>query len=634
MARSGAETARPSSSSSSSSSSSAHVARPRPAPLAHHVRLRQTIGVAFARAFALTARGVIHLESAERDGVHELIDGLLRRGAREVQTHALRGETIRGHRPRRRHVLQTLRLEETKRRDDIPRGLADVAPQRLDLAREGVAAHERDEVQRFEQTIGAARGGDVREMQRRHPRRQRREDVSVRARVRRALVHLTPERLHQKFLAEVRTLPREMARDALLKRLVRVREFGKRVVREETRASSPRAVAELQRRHGGQKRHRVVANGRGGMHETVQRQDDEFRGGTRRSSRERTRRPRRRFEPGSSPPPTRRVQIRERGEVRGGGLFVRGVTPVQGGVREVGVRVEMVPERASRRAAGAPAPSGAIERLSDPRQHATMRFLASSSNAGPARSAAIASCAACAIAAGCVGSNETPALRPDATLASSISVAPSPSSDAAGGRPNLFRSTEPGSDADVPLHAERRSRYRDIRGEEVRVDIRAAADGGSWTFFRESDERVAPRVGSAEASRAASAAARKPARRRRERSESVRTSVRVRAASFRERRRRAFGDDAEPFPQRARLAIRRLWRRRRDDFSHARRRRRRRRELQTRDLLRPALHRRGRRPRVLHRSVDEREEVFCGGVPSRRARRRGRDGAGRGESKV
>ena len=57
----------------------------------------------------------------------------------------------------------------------------------------------------------------------------------MRARVRRALVHLTPERLHQKFLAEVRTLPREMARDALLKRLVRVREFGKRVVREEIR---------------------------------------------------------------------------------------------------------------------------------------------------------------------------------------------------------------------------------------------------------------------------------------------------------------------------------------------------------------------------------------------------------------
>ena len=199
----------------------------------------------------------------------------------------------------------------------------------------------------------------------------------MRARVRRALVHLTPERLHQKFLAEVRTLPREMARDALLKRLVRVREFGKRVVREEIRERvlAPRAVAELQRRHGGQKRHRVVANGRGGMHETVQRQDDEFRGGTRRSSRERTRRRRRRFEPG----PVRRrrrarVQIRERGEVRGGGLFVRGVTPVQGGVREVGVRVEMVPERASRRAAGAPAPSGAIERLSDPRQHATMRF--------------------------------------------------------------------------------------------------------------------------------------------------------------------------------------------------------------------------------------------------------------------
>ena len=49
--------------------------------------------------------------------------------------------------------------------------------------------------------------------------------------------------------------------------------------------------------------------------------------------------------------------------------------------------------------------------------------------------------------------------------------------------------------------------------------------------------RVAPRVGSAEASRAASAAARKPTRRRRERSESVRTSVRVRAASFRERRK-------------------------------------------------------------------------------------------------
>ena len=486
MARSGAETARPSSSSSSSSSSAS--ARPRPAPLAHHVRLRQTIGVAFARAFALTARGVIHLESAERDGVHELIDGLLRRGAREYKhtRFAVRQyvDIARADDMSSRPFASRKRSAGTTFRGVLPMSRHSVSISRGKASPRTNVTKYRDLSRRSARPAAALCG----EMQRRHPRRQRREDVSVRARVRRALVHLTPERLHQKFLAEVRTLPREMARDALLKRLVRVREFGKRVVREEIRERvlAPRAVAELQRRHGGQKRHRVVANGRGGMHETVQRQDDEFRGGTRRSSRERTRRRRRRFEPG----PVRRrrrarVQIRERGEVRGGGLFVRGVTPVQGGVREVGVRVEMVPERASRRAAGAPARPA---RLSVSPIHVNTRpcgFLASSSNAGPARSAAIASCAACAIAAGCVGSNETPALRPDATLASSISVAPSPSSDAAGGRPNLFRSTEPGSDADVPLHAERRSRYRDKWGEEVRVDPAPPLTADPGLFPRE-----------------------------------------------------------------------------------------------------------------------------------------------------
>ena len=209
-------------------------ARTRSAPLAHHVRLRQTIGVAFARAFALAARRVIHLESAERDGVHELIDGLLRRGARRYRHTRLAvrqyvdiaraddvssrpfasrkrsaGTTLRGVSPMLRHSVSISRGKASPR--------TNVTKYR-DLSRRRLGPRRR-----------------CAEMQRRHPRRQRREDVSVRARVRRALVHLTPERLHQKFLAEVRTLPREMARDALLERLVRVRKFRKRVLREEIR---------------------------------------------------------------------------------------------------------------------------------------------------------------------------------------------------------------------------------------------------------------------------------------------------------------------------------------------------------------------------------------------------------------
>ena len=304
-------------------------------------------------------------------------------------------------------------------------------------------------------------------------------------------------------------------------------------------------------------------------------------------------------------------------------------------MREVGVCVEVVPERASRGAAGVPPPSGAIEGLSDPRQHATVGFpgVVVERRTRQERRHRLVRGVRHRRRVGGIERTPRASTRNDAPivrLPRAVAVLA-----------RRGRETQP-----VPIHRTReRRRGPSPRGEKVAVQRpvrrgravgpRAAAERGSRTFSAGVMSRVAPRVRPADAARAAAAPAAPPPVRDRERSESVRASVRVGAASFRQRRRRAFGDDAEPFPQfRSRLSIRRLGRRRRDDFSHARRRRRRGGELQTRNLVRPALHRRGRRPRVLHRPVYEREEVFRGGVSSRRPRRRGGDGARRGESKV
>ena len=330
----------------------------------------------------------------------------------------------------------------------------------------------------------------------RHRRRQRRER-KVRARVRRALVHLTPERLHQKFLAEVRTLPREMARDALLKRLVRVREFGKRVVRARSdSASSPPAPSPSSKDATAVERHRVVANGRGVRARDGQRQDDDIAGGHDGEPRAKPPTPTP-FEPGPfaaaaapSPPSPRARRGSRRRSVRSGSNAV-----ATGRRREV--RVRGMPGTRARvsRAGGDQHRHGHsrdFERLSDQRQHATMRFR-SRRRQTPDPPEAPPSPRARRAPSPPGASDRTKPPRFDRTRRSRR---PSPSRRPRRRTPRAGDLTcsdprEPNGGADVPLLAERRSRT-EHRGEEVRADP-APPLTADPDFFRESDARVAPR---------------------------------------------------------------------------------------------------------------------------------------------
>mmetsp|Transcript_4167 Transcript_4167/g.17140 ORF Transcript_4167/g.17140 Transcript_4167/m.17140 type:complete len:302 (-) Transcript_4167:92-997(-) len=97
-----------------------------PAPDASRVAAARRAHVHGIVAAVLTvgfagARGVVNLETAQGNGVHELVDGLLRRRPREVQAHALGGEAVRGHRGRGRRILQPLRLQESQRGNHVTR---------------------------------------------------------------------------------------------------------------------------------------------------------------------------------------------------------------------------------------------------------------------------------------------------------------------------------------------------------------------------------------------------------------------------------------------------------------------------------------------------------------------------------